>query len=101
MEIDAFLASGVGLHQLTRPVLAMAVVFMLIAILVFGFLQPQTRYAYRALLHAVKNVEIFYLAEEGVFMQAATRTFILDELSRSRQSVRTDFYVRRPRRRGI
>jgi lipopolysaccharide export system permease protein len=81
-EIDAFLASGVGLHQLTRPVLVMAVVFMLIAILVFGFLQPQTRYAYRALLHAVKNVEIFYLAEEGVFMQAATRTFILDELSR-------------------
>src|SRR5204862_74474 len=30
-----------------------------------------------------KNVEVFYLAEEGVFMQAGTRTFILDKLNRS------------------
>jgi len=31
----------------------------------------------------VKNVDVFYLAEEGIFMQAGTRTFILDKLDRS------------------
>lgn len=81
-EVDAFMASGVGLHQLTRPILALAVVFTCVGVLIFGYLQPHTRYAYRALVHTVKNVEIFYLAEEGVFMQAGTRTFILDKLSR-------------------
>ena len=33
-------------------------------------------------MHTVKNIEVFYLAEEGVFMQAGTRTFILDKVSR-------------------
>lgn len=82
-EVDAFMASGIGLHQLTRPVLALAVVFAMFAALIISHVQPQTRYAYRALLHTVRNVEIFYLAEEGVFMRAGTRTFILDKLSRS------------------
>lgn len=81
-EVDAFMASGVGLHQLTRPILGLAVIFTCIGVLIFGYLQPHTRYAYRALVHTVKNVEIFYLAEEGVFMRAGTRTFILDKLSR-------------------
>ncbi len=31
----------------------------------------------------VKTVEVFYLAEEGVFMQSGSRTFILDHLSRA------------------
>ena len=29
------------------------------------------------------NIDVFYLAEEGVFMQAGTRTFIIDKLERS------------------
>ena len=81
-EVDAFMASGIGLHQLSRPVLGLAVLFTLAGVLIFGYIQPHARYAYRALVHTVKNVEIFYLAEEGVFMQAGTRTFILDKLSR-------------------
>lgn len=82
-ELDAFLASGIGLHQITRPVLVLAFGFTVLATLIVSHLQPHTRYAYRALLHTVKNVQIFYLAEEGVFMRAGTRTFILDKLSRS------------------
>ncbi len=82
-EIDAFLSAGIGMHRLARPVAALAAVLMLAAFVIFGWLQPHTRYAYRALLFSIKNVEIFYLAEEGVFMQAGTRTFILDKLERS------------------
>ena len=50
---------------------------------IFGWLQPHARYAYRAVIFAVETVEVFYLAEEGVFMQAGSRTFILDRLSRA------------------
>ncbi|QPC44243.1 YjgP/YjgQ family permease [Kaustia mangrovi] len=82
-ELDAFLAAGIGLHQLTRPVLALALALMFAAIAIFGWAQPYTRYAYRSVEYTVKNVDVFYLAEEGVFMQAGSRTFILDKLERS------------------
>lgn len=81
-EIDAFMASGVGLHQLSKPVILLALFFSMLAGVIVSHVQPHTRYAYRSLIHAVRNVEIFYLAEEGVFMRAGTRTFILDKLSR-------------------
>lgn len=85
-EIDAFLAAGIGLHRLVRPVVGLAVVLALVSLGIFGWLQPHGRYAYRAVMFNVKNVEVFYLAEEGAFMQAGRRTFILDELSRGTNS---------------
>ena len=85
-EIDAFLAAGIGLHRLVRPVLGLAVVLAVVVLGIFGWLQPYGRYAYRAVMFNVKNVEVFYLAEEGAFMQAGRRTFILDELSRGTNS---------------
>ena len=81
-ELDAFMATGIGLHQLVRPVLILAGFFSLLALLIVGWVQPQARYAFRAIVHSVQNVEIFFLAEAGVFMQAGSRTFILDKLSR-------------------
>ncbi len=85
-EIDAFMASGIGIARLSRPVAALAMLLCLISVVMLGWLQPHTRYAYRAVLFAVKNVQVFYLAEEGVFMQAGSRTFILDKLSRGQNS---------------
>lgn len=82
-EIDAFLAAGIGLHRLTRPVFALACTLMLAAFFVFGWLQPHARYAYRALLYTVKNIDVFYLAEEGVFMKLGKWTFILDTLKKN------------------
>jgi lipopolysaccharide export system permease protein len=81
-EIDAMLAAGISLHRMMRPVIWLTVLMALIAVFIFGWMQPYTRYAYRALIYTVSNVEVFYLAEEGVFMQAGTRTFILDKLER-------------------
>jgi lipopolysaccharide export system permease protein len=82
-EIDAFLAAGIGLHRLIAPVVALSLIIAPLSLLIFGWLQPHARYAYRAVLFAASHVEVFYLAEEGVFMQAGDRTFILDKLSRS------------------
>ncbi len=84
-EIDACLAAGISLHRLARPVIALSVLIAILAMFIFGWLQPYTRYAYRALKHAVQNVEVFYLAEEGVFMQTGNRTFIVDKLERRDQ----------------
>jgi lipopolysaccharide export system permease protein len=85
-EIDAFMAMGIGVHRLTRPVIVLAAALGLVSLAIFGWLQPHTRYAYRSVVFDVQNVEVFYLAEAGVFMQAGTRTFILDRLDRGRNA---------------
>ncbi len=82
-EIDALLASGIGLHRIAQPVAILSLILAALSVLIVGWLQPHTRYAYRAVVFDVKNVDVFYLAEEGIFMQAGTRTFILDKLNRS------------------
>jgi lipopolysaccharide export system permease protein len=64
----------------------LAFVFSLASLAMFGWLQPQTRYAFRSVMFDVTNVDAFYLAEEGVFMQSGGRTFILDKLNRSNNS---------------
>ncbi len=85
-EIDAFMASGVSLLRLARPMLALSLVFMMLAFLVFGYFQPYTRYAYRMLVHSVENTSVYYLAEEGIFMHIGKRTFSLDQVSREKQN---------------
>jgi lipopolysaccharide export system permease protein len=69
-----------------RPALLLAFLFSLASLAMFGWIQPHTRYAYRSVLFDVSNVDAFYLAEEGVFMQSGNRTFILDKLNRSDNS---------------
>ena len=79
-EINAAMAAGIGLTRLARPVVMLSAIFLLLSLAVFGWLKPISYYAYRSVLFGVKNVEVFYLAEEGVFMQSGSRTFILDKL---------------------
>ncbi len=85
-EIDGMMAAGVGLPRLLRPALYLSAIFSLASLLMFGWVQPQTRYAYRSVLFDITSVDAFYLAEEGVFMQSGGRTFILDKLNRSDNS---------------
>lgn len=54
-EIDALLASGVSLSRIVAPYLCLAAALMSVSLIVFGFLQPYSRYAYRAVLHAAQN----------------------------------------------
>lgn len=81
-EIDAFMAAGVSLGRMVRPVAILSLLFMLISLWVIGWVQPYARYAYRAIVFDVENVQIFYMAEEGVFMQSENRTFIMERLDR-------------------
>ena len=54
-EVDALLAAGVSLTRLAAPYLWLATALMAISLVVFGFVQPYSRYAYRAVLHSAQN----------------------------------------------
>lgn len=55
-EFDAMLATGISPRRFARPLLGLAVVLTAFSIGVFGYLQPYTRYGYRALYHIVTNI---------------------------------------------
>ncbi len=82
-ETDALLAAGIGLNRMARPVIMLGLLMSGLSLLIMGWVQPHARYAYRSVVFDVQNIDVFYLAEEGVFMQAGNRTFILDKLNRS------------------
>jgi lipopolysaccharide export system permease protein len=54
-EVDALLAAGVSLTRLAAPYICLAAALTAVSLLVFGFLQPYSRYAYRAVLHTAQN----------------------------------------------
>lgn len=54
-EIDAILASGVSLGRIVAPLVALGVVLMMFSLALYGFVQPYSRYAYHAVLHAAEN----------------------------------------------
>lgn len=54
-EIDAILASGVSLGRLAAPLVGLGLIFMLLSVVLYGFVQPYSRYGYRAVLHAAEN----------------------------------------------
>lgn len=54
-EIDALLATGVSIAQVTRPLVLAGVALTLFSLALFGYVQPYSRYAYRALLHAATH----------------------------------------------
>ncbi|WP_454716846.1 LptF/LptG family permease [Caulobacter segnis] len=54
-EIDALLASGQSLERIAAPFLVVAVLLSVFSVGVFGYMQPYSRYAYRAVMHAAIN----------------------------------------------
>ena len=54
-EVEAFLASGIPLTRMAAPYVALGLVLMSISIAVFGYAQPYSRYAYRAVLYSAVN----------------------------------------------
>jgi lipopolysaccharide export system permease protein len=85
-EFDAFLAAGVGLHQLVRPLLLVTFGVLAIVALTFNYLQPHARYAYRALVAAVKSPMLYAAAKEGVFITRGDMTFLVGEISFDRET---------------
>lgn len=105
-EIDALLASGVSLSRIVAPYLALGTVLMVVSLILFGFLQPYSRYAYRAVMHAAESAgwsgqaepQSFFAPDAAMTMTADTvdasgetlgRVFIRRMLSDGREEVTT------------
>jgi lipopolysaccharide export system permease protein len=69
-EIEAFLASGVPLTRMAAPYVGLGLVLMSISLAVFGYMQPYSRYAYRAVLFAAQNAGWNGRLDGGDFVNA-------------------------------
>lgn len=54
-ELDAFLSCGLSLHRLLLPSILIAVSLLAINIIVVGFIQPYSKYAYEELIFDVRS----------------------------------------------
>lgn len=54
-EIDAMQASGLSLGRITTPFIGLGLLLMILSFLLYGFVQPYSRFAYRMVLHAAEN----------------------------------------------
>lgn len=54
-ELDAFLSCGLSLHRLLVPSIFLALILLLVNILVVGFVQPYSKYAYEELIFDVRS----------------------------------------------
>lgn len=94
-EIDALLAAGVSLTRVTAPFLALAVTLAMISVVVFGFLQPYSRYAYRAVLHAAQNAGWSGAVPEGTIISPGPNlSMTTDEADTAGQRLR-GIFIRR------
>jgi len=81
-ELDAMRASGMSLLRLIAPVLALAVVLVMISTYLLGWLQPYTRFGYRALVHLVTDTQWDSAIERGAFFTGfGGKTILIGDIS--------------------
>jgi lipopolysaccharide export system permease protein len=81
-ELDAMRASGLSLLRLIAPVLALAVVLVIISSYLLGWLQPYTRFGYRALVHLVTDTQWDSAIERGAFFTGfGGKTILIGDIS--------------------
>jgi lipopolysaccharide export system permease protein len=81
-ELDAMRASGMSLLRLIAPVLALAVVLVIISSYLLGWLQPYTRFGYRALVHLVTDTQWDSAIERGAFFTGfGGKTILIGDIS--------------------
>jgi lipopolysaccharide export system permease protein len=67
-ELDAAQSFGIGPQRMVAPLLGLGMILLVVMIVVTGFVQPYSRYAYRALIYAITHATLRYGLEEGVFI---------------------------------
>jgi lipopolysaccharide export system permease protein len=81
-ELDAMRASGLSLRRLLMPILALSVVLVIVSAYLIGFLQPYTRFAYRALVHLVVETAWDSAIERGAFFSGfGGKTILIGDIS--------------------
>ncbi len=87
-ELDVMRASGLSLRRLAAPMMAMAVVLTIASVIILGFLQPYTRYAYRALVYLVTETSWNSAIERGAFFNGfGGKTILIGDISEGGRAV--------------
>ena len=84
-ELDACLAAGFGMHQQIRSVVFLAIALTAFAFVVFGFLQPYTRYGYRSLIYELSSRPVNNYLREETFIELGNSTYMVESLDRDRR----------------
>ncbi len=66
-EFVSISGAGLSLYRITRPLVAIGLIFALISVGLFGFLQPYSRYLYREIMHMVTATAWNATLNERVF----------------------------------
>jgi lipopolysaccharide export system permease protein len=81
-EIDALQSVGVSLRRLLRPLMMLTFGIAIVLFLLYGYLQPYTRYAYRALMYAATNSAWDLSLEKGSFFTGlGGYTVLVDDIA--------------------
>jgi len=76
-ELDAVFGCGISLQRLVVPLVALGAAFAIFSVILFGYVQPYSRYAYRALVNIAENAAWDTTLEEGVFVTSRGRLTIM------------------------
>ncbi len=79
-ELDALQSTGLSVPRIGRPFLWLGGGLMLFSILLFGFLQPYSRYAYSAIYHGVINAAWDATVPESAFVEAGDGVMLTADL---------------------
>ncbi len=81
-ELDALGSAGIGLPQLLRPVVILALVLAAVSAVNFNIGQPYARYTYRALVHEVAETAVNTYLQPRTFMEVNDTTFMANSVRR-------------------
>lgn len=90
-ELDALQAGGVGIWRFTRPLVVLSFFLIALHMALVGYLQPYSRYAYRAAVFALSNVSFQTLLEPGVFTTLGRTTYLVRELDDDKEHFKALF----------
>ncbi len=78
-ELDALQAAGFSLARLSRPLIGVGLVCGVLAFGLYGYVQPLSRYAYRAAFHALTNAGWNATLVPGEFVSIGRRLTVYVE----------------------
>ncbi|MBS0408387.1 MAG: LptF/LptG family permease [Proteobacteria bacterium] len=94
-EIDAIMAGGVSFERMVAPLVFVGVILGILSILLTGYLQPYSRFAYRAMRNAALDAGWTAQIEPQVFMSAGPDfTITADEVDASGRNMKGVFIRR-------
>lgn len=93
-ELDAMQSVGMGLPRLLAPIIGLGIVLMIAVTILMGFLQPYTRYIYRALVYEATNMAWQGSIDTGTFFSGFDNlTIFVEKRTRGGQGLEGLFIV--------